>query len=620
MKRLVDKEEVREALFAMKPIKALGLDGFPALFFQSQWQQVVGQKLFEYVQNVFNGTEIGSNMCSSLIVLIPKGEAPEYSSQCRPISLLPVIFKVLVKVVANRLKPFMNLLIEETQASFILETHIVDNIIVVQEVVHSFHEKQGRRGWMMVKIDLEKAYDRLRWEFIYDSLVEAQIPENIIDILIRSWNAHSSHILWNGTCFEKFFPSRGVRLGDPLAPYLFVLCIEKLAHGIKQAVEQEMWKPIRLGKHGPPLTYLFFMDDLILLAEASESQMEVIKGVLEDFCACLRGKVCIAKSTFFCSKNVPMELNIKVKDCSGFSYSDSMGKYIGVPLLHGRKTAHIYKSLIDKVRSRLCAWKASSLSSTGRLTLVQSVLTSIPLYTMQTISIPLEICKKIELLCRNFLWHGDGQSKKVHLLRWSTLCKPKAQGGNQPSFTERLSSCSGPLEESAASRSYTPILSSYIPKMALRREISIKGQLNTIKSMAVTTWNNWLTCPLQNGRPGRQEEILIGWAPPPVDWIALNSDGAYKSGKGVASVGGVLRHSNGSWIIGYGCKSGTSTAYRAELWGVFQGLKLAWDHGYRRIQVQVDNKIVVNALNTQATHPCSNTDVIRAIKALLSRQ
>lgn len=152
------------------------------------------------------------------------------------------------------------------------------------------------------------------------------------------------------------------------------------------------------------------------------------------------------------------------------------------------------------------------------------------------------------------------------------------------------------------------------------REISIGGQLSTIKSMAVATWNNRLTCPLQNGRPARQEGILVGWVSPPVDWIALNSDGAYRSRRGVASAGGVLRHLDGSWIMGYACNSGTSTAYRAELWGVFQGLKLAWELGYRRINVQVDNKTVVHALNTQSMHPCSNSDVIRAIKDLLSRQ
>lgn len=105
--------------------------------------------------------------------------------------------------------------------------------------------------------------------------------------------------------------------------------------------------------------------------------------------------------------------------------------------------------------------------------------------------------------------------------------------------------------------------------------------------MAVATWNNRLTCPLQNGRPARQEGILVGWVSPPVDWIALNSDGAYRSRRGVASAGGVLRHLDGSWIMGYACNSGTSTAYRAELWGVFQGLKLAWELGYRRINVQV---------------------------------
>ncbi|EOY03506.1 Uncharacterized protein TCM_018607 [Theobroma cacao] len=130
---------------------------------------------------------------------------------------------VLIKVITNRLKPFMSVLIVNTQASLIPRKVIIDNIIVAQEVIHSCRKKKGQVGWMMIKIDLEKAHDELRWEFVHDTLVEARIPTKIIDVLLCSWRCFSTQILWNGSPTESFVPSRRVRQGDLLLPYLFEL-------------------------------------------------------------------------------------------------------------------------------------------------------------------------------------------------------------------------------------------------------------------------------------------------------------------------------------------------------------------------------------------------------------
>ena len=88
-------------------------------------------------------------------------------------------------------------------------------------------------------------------------------------------------ILWNGEATADFAPGRGIRQGDPLSPYIFILCIEQLSHGITQAMRDGNWKPIRLAKHGTPLTHLFFADDLLLFAEASLDQANTIDVVLE---------------------------------------------------------------------------------------------------------------------------------------------------------------------------------------------------------------------------------------------------------------------------------------------------------------------------------------------------
>ncbi|EOY25852.1 Non-LTR retroelement reverse transcriptase [Theobroma cacao] len=146
------------------------------------------------------------------------------------------------------------------------------------------------------------------------------------------------------------------------------------------------------------------------------------------------------------------------------------------------------------------------------------------------------------------------------------------------------------------------------------RELSVEGRLSIIRSVAVDSHNTWSTPRIISGGMRHQEEILVGWSPPPEDWIAVNSDGAFKSAVGIAAAGGVLRDSHGTWIVGYACKLETSSVFRAELWGVYKGLQLAWERGFRKVKLQSDNKAVVQAISFSSVHPGSNLDLIRAIK------
>lgn len=154
----------------MAPLKAPGIDGLHAQFYQSQWR-VVGDSLFDMVRKGFEFGKIEEYLNKTLIILIPKVISPKVVSQFRPISLCSVPYKILSKVIVNRLKPLMPLmplLVTENQMSFVGGHFITDNVIIAQEV-HSMHIRKGKMGWMAIKIDMEKAYDRLRWEFINES-------------------------------------------------------------------------------------------------------------------------------------------------------------------------------------------------------------------------------------------------------------------------------------------------------------------------------------------------------------------------------------------------------------------------------------------------------------------
>ncbi|CAL1355245.1 unnamed protein product [Linum trigynum] len=261
-------EEVRQEVMSMGSLKAPGKDGYQPVFFHKCWS-TVGEALFWFVGDCFvNPMQIGF-INETLLVLIPKKESPEYIAQFRPIGLCNVVYQTLAKCIVNRIKPHMRRLVHPTQTYFVSGRHITD-IIIVQEVVHSMGLKKGKKGQMFLKIDQAKAYDKLSWRFLHETLVAAGIPTHLTSVIMACVSSSSMQVMWNGGATEGFTPSRGLRQGCPLSPYLFTLCKEILSHVIQEAVVKGAWKTIKASPGGPSLSHLFFADDLILFAEASE--------------------------------------------------------------------------------------------------------------------------------------------------------------------------------------------------------------------------------------------------------------------------------------------------------------------------------------------------------------
>ena len=122
---------------------------------------------------------------------------------------------------------------------------------------------------MTIKIDLEKAYDHLSWPFIRETLLILGLYAEWVRNIMSCIETQVLSILWIGNNLENFHPSRGIRQGDAICPYLFVLCMGRLGHLIHESVNVGKWKPIKLSRTGPSIFHLFFVDDLILFAEAS---------------------------------------------------------------------------------------------------------------------------------------------------------------------------------------------------------------------------------------------------------------------------------------------------------------------------------------------------------------
>ena len=348
----VSNEEIHQSLFSIGGLKSPGPDGFPAIFYQKFWD-LCSNDIILLIKNCFQMATLPEHLNETFIVLIPKVDNPINMTQFRPISLCNTTYKVISKILVTRLHPCMTNLISPNQVSFVPGRHITDNIIVAQEMLHKFKSSKGKKGFVAWKIDLSKAYDRLNWNFIRNVLREIGIRGQILELLMHCITSVKYQAILNGEVSTTVTPKCGIRQGDPLSPYIFVLCMEKLSHIIQQKVQDKVWKPIQICNGGPFISHLFFANDLILFGEASTVQASLMKQYLDEFCNLSGQKVSFEKSSICVSLNINADLANSIATISGSPLTACLGKYLGVPLIHSRISKTTYQEIIEKVQKRL---------------------------------------------------------------------------------------------------------------------------------------------------------------------------------------------------------------------------------------------------------------------------
>lgn len=205
---------------------------------------------------------------------------------------------------------------------------------------------------MAIKIDFEKGYDRLRWSYIRETLLQMNLPYLMVNVIMECITTAPLRVLWNGEPTECFKPTRGIRQGDPLSPYIFVMCMERLYQTIEESIIQERWKPIRASRDGPLLSNLFFADDAVLFAEANIEQAGIIKDCLDRFCDASGQKLSLPKSRVYLSNNVEGAMQEQINKGLGMSTTTDLGMYLGMPTLTSRVTKETFSHLCEKIDRR----------------------------------------------------------------------------------------------------------------------------------------------------------------------------------------------------------------------------------------------------------------------------
>ena len=214
--------------------KATGSDGFNVDFFKACWN-IVKQDILQVVEDSRKNKTILKALNTTFITLIPKQDLAQTPDRFRPIALCNVVYNIISKVVANRLRPLLPSLVSGEQSGYVEGRKILNNIIQAHEVVHFLTSK--RKDGMIMQLDIAKAYDKLNWNYIRKVLLAFGFDHNWIRWVMALVTSPSFSILVNGSPLETFIPSTGLRQGDPLSPFLFILMMEGLGRSIKRAKE-----------------------------------------------------------------------------------------------------------------------------------------------------------------------------------------------------------------------------------------------------------------------------------------------------------------------------------------------------------------------------------------------
>lgn len=295
-------EDVKKALFSIGDLKAPSPDGLHAVFYKRFWE-LLGEDLVKEVLEAVNNKLVPSGWNDTTIVLIPKVNCPDKVTQFRPISLCNVVYKSILKMLADRLKGILPEIIGQQQSAFIPGRLITDNILVAYECVHSIKKKQGKKGTCAIKLDMHKAYDRVEWPFLKRMMEKMGFEGEWIDMIMACVSSVRYNVRFNSMETEVFTPTRGIRQGDPLSPYLFLIVAEGLSSMINGAERRGEIEGVKACRDAPMISPLLFADDSLILMQADKRNAENLKSILDQYYASSGQRISEKKSSIFFSSN-----------------------------------------------------------------------------------------------------------------------------------------------------------------------------------------------------------------------------------------------------------------------------------------------------------------------------
>lgn len=419
----ITADEIREAMFQFDGRKAPGPDGFVAAFYQDNW----GWLVKDIVQSALTFFESGfmlKELNNTLITLIPKVPNPQCVGDFRPISLCNVLYlyKLLSKVLVNRLRAVLGDLVSQYQHGFVSSRLSSDNVLIAHEILEYVRKrKKGKHAYYALKLDMNKAYDRVNWDFLLGVLRVMGFSQKWLGWIRQCMSTVSFSVLVNGRRSRTFYPTCGIRQGDPLSPYLFILVAQVFSDGLEEFAWHNICRGIAVSSVSPRISHLVFADDCYIFMEFNEEHASCLKWILDVYCKQAGQKINFHKSELFTSPNMCARDVSKLKLIFGVKFVDKPGVYLGANMDFTMRKGSIFGRILERVGSKLASWKAPLLAFPSRLILAKHVLLTIPNYLFSELN-------QIKSVASHFLWGGE-HGKGIVCRRWEVCCLPKSKGG-----------------------------------------------------------------------------------------------------------------------------------------------------------------------------------------------
>ncbi|KAJ4810728.1 RNA-directed DNA polymerase (reverse transcriptase)-related family protein [Rhynchospora pubera] len=411
---LISVEEVLQVINYWPSNRSPGPDEFTGDFYKHFKHELAP----EITSTLNHALQSGSlhPLNSSIIALIPKSDEAISPANFRPISIVHSMQRIFSKIFTNRLTPLLSSLISHNQTEFLRGRSIIDNFAYAKEII-SFASKTGTP----IKADIHKAFDTLSWRFIATVLQKlgfsSHFSTNVLDCVLNG----SSRIVLNGLAGKPIALRRGVRQGDLLSPYIFILAIDFLSRWLSKLNSNGVLPvPIQGMFSG-----LFYAEDAIIFFKPSQQQAILLKLVFDSFHRVSGLALNSQKSDLvITATDDPTFLSIAaILNCRVSTFPI---RYLGLPLSDRKLSNSDYQPLLNRFQTKLNGWSSSLLSKAGRLVLLNSCLSSLPIYFMSIFKLPSWVVKRIDSIRRSFLWHGVRQEKrKLIMSSWQLMTKPK---------------------------------------------------------------------------------------------------------------------------------------------------------------------------------------------------
>jgi hypothetical protein len=326
--RPISQEEVDQAIKEMPPGKAPGLDGFTTNFFHHCWS-MIREEVWKLVEESRTSGQVLSALNATFLTLIPKEEHVTNPKQFRSIALCNVIYKIITKVISLRLKPILPFIISKEQSGYVEGRHIMDSVILVHEVIHSL--KSTHTPGMLIKLDLSKDFDKLSWKYMHSLLSAFGFSEDWIAWIMKLTSSSFFSILVNGVPSKPFSPSRGIRQGDPLSPFLFFIMAKGLGCYLSASISNGTLQGLPIHGLQPTTSHSQFVDDTMLLNTPTTKEVIHLQTILSDFSEASGTTFNLDKSHLFFF-NTPLAIQKHISHLLGIPHSSLPSNYLGLPL------------------------------------------------------------------------------------------------------------------------------------------------------------------------------------------------------------------------------------------------------------------------------------------------